>query len=528
MKNFCLIIFLLVISLITLPLKDFAQDESQEELKLFVGEVKMVPVNNPTKIIIGNPRIADVTDVSKTEMTLSPKIPGTTTLVFWDNYGEQSYKIRVMAEDMTDAKSRIDNLLEKLNLPQVYTQIAEEESRILLLGRVKNAQDKERINTVIGSLKDKTTDLIEVKEEESVVEIDVQVVELSKDATTTLGFSWPGSIALTDVSGPTTTGTTGLTNVFHVSDFTRSAFNISLDALIQEGNAKILSRPRLACQSGKEAELLVGGEKPIFTTNVVSGGGTGTNIEYKEFGIKLKIKPTVMEEKKIRLALNMEVSEVGTAEFIGLTSARTAQAYPLSKRNASTELILNDGQTMAIGGLMKQKTDEDIRKTPGLGDLPILGALFRKKTTKIGGGQGERGDTELFITLTPTIVHKETPEIKQTVSLRLPQKETIVESKDIPAHLANYARAVQTKIIGATYYPRQAQDAGWEGNVKLSLNITSNGDLKDVRILESSGYKVLDDAAQDVAQTQAPYPPFPPQIDSQEIWVDVPIVYKRN
>lgn len=526
MKNFRFILSVFILAVF--PLQNFAQDESDNQIKLYVGQVHMLAVNNPTRIVIGNPSIADVTNVSKTEITISPKRPGSTSFVFWDNLGEQSHKIIVMAEDMSDFKRRIDNLLAKLNLPQVHTQIAEEESKVLLLGRVKSPQERERIATVLGSLIDKATDLIEVREEEAVIEIDVNVLELTKDSTKTLGFTWPGSITLSDESGPVSSAVTGLKNVFHVSDFTRTAFDVTLDALVQEGKAKILSRPRLACQSGKEAELLVGGEKPIFTTQVISGGGSGTEVEYKEFGIKLKVKPVVSDDKKIKLALSVEVSEVGTVEFIGLAAERTAQAYPLTKRNASTELTLNDGQTMAIGGLIKQKTEEDVSKTAFLGDIPILGLLFRRTETKTGGGQGERGNTELFITLTPTIIYSDTPEIKETVSLKLPQEEADFQSMDIPEHLANYIRLVQTKILDATYYPREAQDAGWEGKVKLSLNINFNGNLKDITILESSGYNILDDAAMEVARGQAPYPPFPLQIDSQEIWVDVPIVYKRN
>ncbi|MFH0827138.1 MAG: TonB family protein [Candidatus Omnitrophota bacterium] len=529
MKTFRFILSVFI--LLSFPLQNFAQDEAADDntIKLYVGQVHMLAVKNPTRIVIGNPSIADVTDVKKTEVTIIPKRPGTTSFVLWDDVGEKSHKIIVMAEDMSDFKRRIDNLLAKLNLPQVHTQIAEEESKILLLGRVKSPQDREKIATVLGSLIDKTTDLIDVREEEAVIEIDVQILELNRDSTKTLGFTWPGAIALTDASGPVSNPVTGFKNVFHVSDFTRSAFSVTLDALVQEGKAKILSRPKLACQSGKEAELLVGGEKPIFTTTISSGGGSGTEVEYKEFGIKLKVKPTVSDDKKIKLALSVEVSEVGEAEFIGLTAERTAQAYPLTKRNASTELTLNDGQTMAIGGLIKQKTEEDVRKTAFLGDIPILGLMFRKTTTKSGGGQGERGDTELFIALTPTIVYSDTVEIKEMVALKLPHEETNLETApNIPEHLANYIRVVQTKILDATYYPLEAQDAGWEGRVKLSLNINFNGDLKDLSILESSGYNILDDAAMEVARVQAPYPPFPPQIDSQEIWVDVPIVYKRN
>ncbi|MCX5712091.1 MAG: type II and III secretion system protein, partial [Candidatus Omnitrophica bacterium] len=251
-------------------------------------------------------------------------------------------------------------------------------------------------------------------------------MELDKDATTQLGFTWPSQINITEMGSPgipvtgavsvtqgatpsttftTTPGQTNWGQLFRVLDVSRQAFTLTLDALQRDGKARILSRPRLACQSGKEAELLVGGEKPTFTTDVASAGGTGTSVEYKEYGIKLRIKPTVTDDFRIKVSLNVEISEVGEAETIGTTTSVTAKAYPLSKRNISTEMYLNDGQTLSIGGLIKQKEEQQNQSVPFLGKLPILGPLFRSKLTSSGGGAGNRGDTELFITLTPTLIN---------------------------------------------------------------------------------------------------------------------------
>lgn len=529
-KVFLLISSLVIISFTLWFAFGYVEDEIGEVLKLYMGEVKILSVSKPTRVAIGNPNIADVTEVTKDEVTISPKATGNTTLVIWDNFGEHSYRIKVLAEDFAEIKRRIDNLLGKLNLPQVYTQVAEDEGKILLLGRVKNSQDRERVLTAIGLLKEKIVDLIEIKEEEAVVEIDVQVLELNKDAQTTLGFTWPGSIGLTDKSGPTTTAVTGLREIFHVSDFTRTAFNITLDALINEGKAKVLSRPRLACQSGKEAELLVGGEQPILTTETVTGGGVGTEVDYKEYGIKLKIKPTVTEKRQIKLVLNVEVSDVGASEItIGSATQPTAKAWPISKRTASTELVLNDQQTLAIGGLIKQKKDEDITKTPWLGDIPMLGLLFRKKTTKIGGGALARGDTELFITLTPTIVTgtEETAflERKETRGSEVP---LLGIKKETPSALQGYAQIIQKRILENLIYPASAKEAGFQGTIKLSLHLSYQGELLDVIIKDSTGYKVIDDNAVSVVKGISPYPPFPPSIDSKELWIDVPITYQLD
>ena len=498
----------------------------EETTKLIVGESKSFSTRAPSRVVIGNPVIADIGDVTNTEISVSAKSPGVTNLVFWDVFGEQSVKIKVVAEDMSLIKSRVDNLLNKLNIPTVYTQAEDDESKVYILGTVKTPQDKERVSVTLGTLKDKIVDLIKIKEEESVVKIDVQVLELDKDATDTLGFTWPGSITITEQGSPGILAAgTKWSTLFKVLNLNRAQFSWTLDALIQEGKARILSRPNLACQSGKEAELLVGGEKPILTTNTVTGGGQETNVEYKEYGIKLKIKPTVTEENRVKLAVNVEVSDVGTADILGTTAAPTAKAYPLTKRSASTELFLADGQTLSIGGLIKQKTEEDLRKVPWLGDVPVLGLFFRKKTTKQGGGTGERGSTELFISITPTIVTEKKEETK--VSL----KEAVKPARpkeDITDPKAIYAQLIQKRVLENLIYPPEAKKSGFQGTVKLSLRLTYIGELLDVTVKSPSGYKILDDAALAAAKSSSSYPPFPSTIQEAELWVDVPITYQLD
>lgn len=533
MRRFLLAIFLLI-TLIISPFLAFSLDEKEEELRLLLGEAKVISVSNPTRIVIGNPNIADVTDVTTSEITISPKAVGSTSLVFWDSFGEQSYRVKVFAEDLNEIKRRIDNLLKELNFSEVYTQMVEDEGKVLLLGRVKNAQDRERISVILESLKDKIVDLVVVREESSVVEIDVQVLELNQDATKTLGFSFPESITVAEPAAGTLRGT--MDTVFRVFQWPRTAtFTAKLDALVQEGKAKVLSRPRLACQSGKEAELLVGGEKPIFKTEIATGGGTGTNVEYKEYGLKLKIKPTVSEGNRIKLALNVEISEVQEAETIGTTSTGTinsttvtAKAYPFTKRNASTELFLNDGQTMAIGGLIKQKTEEDYRKTPGLADIPILGLLFRRKTTKIGGGTGEKGNVELFITLTPKIVSNIEAAGKGEKEAGSKLATYPMREQGLPEPIAGYAKVIQRRILENLTYPDSAKEAGFQGTVKLSLHLSYQGELLGAILKESSGYKILDDQAINVAQGIVSYPPFPSSIEQNDLWIDIPIDYQLD
>jgi len=566
------ITFLLILCCAILPRTVLAQDEdvkTSTELKLYMGETRVIEANVPSRVVVGNPSIVDISDVSEDAVTLTPKALGVTTFMLKDNYGEQSYRVRVMSEDMSDIKARIDGLLKELNQPGVYTRAVETEGKVLLLGAVKTAQEKQLIDTALGPLKEKTTDLIQVKEEEAVVDINVEVLELDKDATSTLGFTWPGQISLSE-PGYTTPN---LSAVFNVLNYTRSGLTAQLDLLVNEGKAKILSRPNVACQSGKEAELLVGGEKPTFTTTVSeTGGATSSTVEYKEFGIKLNIQPVITADDRIHLKLKVEVSEVGEAEYLGDADAPTAKAYPLSKRSTTTELYLNNNQTLAIGGLMKQKSEEDLRKFPVLGDAPLFGGFFRKRTTREGGGSGERGNTELFITLTPRIISRGQP-VQQnaaagqtaTQAFTIPETRIVTDiitsdqttaAKAAPAQpaiallkeapsadieiigsdaeggvstsLADYINTIYKKIIDAVYYPQDAKNAGWQGTTKLSLNINYDGTLKEVKLLQSSGYRILDEAALETVYRQAPYPTLPEQVQQDELRVEIPVAFRNN
>lgn len=508
-------------------------DSAETVIEAYLNQTKIIPVDSPTRVAIANPQIADINDVSKNEIIISPKGAGATTLVIWDSSGEHSYRIRVLSEDVGEIKRRVDLLLKSLDLPEVYTKTAGEEGKVLLLGRIRNAKERERIITAIGTLKDKIVDLLEIKEEEAAVDIDMQIVELNRDATKTLGFTMPSSVSASEPSGAYPSAFyRSMEAIYHVFEWPRStSFSVTLNALVEEGKAKVLSQPRITCQSGKEAEIMVGGEKPILTTEEHTAGGSSTTVSYKEYGIKMKIKPVVSQDNKIKLGLKVEVSDVEEAEILGSKDYVLAKAYPLKKRQAGTELFLNDGQTVAIGGLIKQKTEEEVSKTAGLGDIPILGLLFRKKTTKVGGGFGERGNTELFIVLTPTIIRNENlpPQDTQTntgVASPVSKRSRSPEVASDP--LVSYCRFIQTRILERLNYPLLAKDAGFQGRVVLGLHLSSAGELLDVAVKSSSGYKMLDDSAVTAAKALYPYPPFPDTIKQKELRLDIPIDYRLD
>jgi pilus assembly protein CpaC len=505
--------------------QDYSLGEvGKEELKMYMGVNQTLPVSNPTRIAIGNPAIADVAQVTKKEMTVVPKGVGSTTLVYWDNFGEQSYVVKVYSEDTLDLKRRVDKALETINVSGVSTKADDEAGKVFLTGKFANSGEKDRAFLAMGALKDKTVDLTTIKEDETVVEIDVQVLEINKGSTEKLGFTYPEVISLTEATAPGFTATTSWGRLFQLGGMTRSAYSLTLDLLVQEGKARVLSRPRLACLSGKEAKLLVGGEVPILSSSVVGGGTSGTtatpgSVEYKEYGIKLNIKPTVKENGRIYLNLGVEVSEVGEA-----VQTDYALAYPFTKRTANTELYLDDGETMAIGGLIKQKTEEDLRKFPWLADVPVLGLFFRARHTQTGKGFDTKDDSELFITLTPKIV-SEGKDYKEGKEKKLKPTSPVVDETTLDP-VVKYSRMVQKRVADNISYPDAAKNAGFQGTVKLGLRLSYKGELLDAKVKNSSSYKILDENALKTARSIPSYPPFPPVIESQDLWIEVPVVYQ--
>lgn len=525
-----LFIFLFLLFIFSIPLFVSSQDlfeEIEEEIKLIAGETKAFSVQSPQRVIIGNPKVVDITSVGEKEIIVGAKSKGITNFFFWDKDGEHKFKIKVVPLDINYLDKQVKKIIESISFRKVYTRPIEEEGKILLLGSVKNDAEKVKLKSALGELFKKVTDLTAI-EEEFLVEIAVEVLELQKGAIEKLGVGWPSGVELTEAAGGTMSGIPNA--LFHITDWTREAFSANLNWLVKEGKARILSRPRIVCQGGKEAELLVGGEVPLMTTSVMEGG-SATAVEYKEYGIKLNISPQVLDKGKVQLSLKVDVSEVGAEQTIGNPNQPSARAFPLTKRNISTQLYLNDGEVLTIGGLIKQKTSEDLERFPWLADVPILGAFFRKKTKIEGEEDGAKEITELFIALTPRIIRSKRESVFRKVETGEKSEEDFsklygsYQDTEVPQGLENYVVGVQSRISNNIVYPSALLETGWQGTVVLKLDINRSGALKEVKVIKSSGYKVLDRDALRLIKTFA-FPSFPAQTRLKELSLEIPIVYQ--
>jgi pilus assembly protein CpaC len=171
-------------------------------------------------------------------------------------------------------------------------------------------------------------------------------------------------------------------------------FNVAIDAAKEEGLAKVLAEPTLTTLTGHEAAFIAGGEFPV---PVPGGDNQGTLIVFKDFGVGLKFVPTVLDSGVISLKVDISVSELSTDNSVVLDVPGVATNFfvpSLTKRGASSTVELAHGQTIGIAGLINENLRERVSKFPGLGDIPLLGALFRSQ-------EFVKGQTELVIFVTP-------------------------------------------------------------------------------------------------------------------------------
>ncbi len=511
----------------------YTQDElaMQESLELSVGEFRSVKVDNPSRVSIDDPNIADIKNATAEEIFIEAKSEGITALRIWsEDVIKKVVSISVLSVDLNLLQKNITKLLQDNELlKNITVDIDKNAQKITLTGSIEPTQ-KEKFDKIVSAFQDRISNYVFVAPEKGLLEIDVQILELTEDAQKQLGFSWVdalqfreepyGSTGESDSGVQTTLSKTSkFGTLFHVAEWSRDALHVRLGLLESEGKLRILSRPKLLCLSGKEAKFTVGGEVPIISTVITTGGAGGTSVEYKEYGIILNIQPTLDEATgDIRIVIKTEVSDVVLDTSKGAAQSSSTLIVPAFTKNiAQTELYLKDEQTIFIAGLIKNKTDEDMDKVPGLAQVPILGAFFRSKN-KIGE------DKELVISVTPKVVSK-----RESSSDIQGQGQTDTEDAylgEIPTRMRSYIYSLRNLINRNTKYPSVAQNAGYEGVVGLGLHILSTGELKNVVVSQSSGSNLLDNAALEAVQSLHPFWPFPKDSGMKDVWIDVPIVFK--
>lgn len=349
-----------------------------------------------TRVTVANPAIADVVVLDKVKLNIIGKALGSTSLSVWSANGmRQDFVISVCNTDTATAQF----IKQSMGLDGV--QVAKVGDKLVLQGTVENQYE---LNNALGMAKvyadeDNIVNLIQMKNP-TMVNLSALVIDISGKDASDLGFKY-GVASDVSTSDGHTSITFGIAGDFYGGkdfyDATHHPFqnvDFMIQALASQNKIKVLSRPNITTMSGEEAEILIGGELPIPTSK-----DGEISVEWKPYGIKLKIKPQVDQESKITSKVEAEVSGIDASVSIPTSAGKIPG---LISRKASTMLSVPDGQTMAIGGLMNSDESKVITKVPILGDIPIIGEFFKHTSTS-------KDKRELMILITPTIVTNNDP-----------------------------------------------------------------------------------------------------------------------
>jgi len=426
---------------------------SVEALHLLVGRSLVITSQSRIfRISVADPTIVDALVVSPTQILISGKSPGVASLVIWDETGQSQTFDAYVDIDVSELKGKIRQIL-----PDEPVRVEARGGVITLSGLVSSQAVADHILAVAQAMsprKENVVSLLQVPtptDGEVLLEVkfaDIDRSVLSQFGANLLSTSPAKTVFTTSTgqysppavqSGETITGSSTSTSTTAISSagipitlgqllnvfIFRSDINlgVAIQALEERNLVQILAEPNVLAETGKEATFLAGGEFPFPVVQGATGGVPVVTIQFREYGVKLAFTPVITPEGLIHLKVAPEVSS------LDYTNALTIQGFTipsLATRGVKSEMILKDGQSFVIAGLVNNQVVEQFSKIPGLGDLPILGQFFKSRSVS-------KSQDELLVLVTPHIVRlnaqQKTPSVPQFPDTFMKPSQS---SKDIP------------------------------------------------------------------------------------------------
>ncbi|MBL8589992.1 MAG: type II and III secretion system protein family protein, partial [Methylobacteriaceae bacterium] len=359
-------------------------------------QVRLVAVGNAqtmhtdqsfVDLVVGDPDIADVVPLTNRSFSVQGKKTGVTTLSAYD---ANRNLVSVMDVEVGANTSRLAAELRR-RVPGARIEVASINGRVMLSGTAPDAVALERAMLIARQFSPDAVNALSVSSPQQVM-LEVRFVETSRNAGRELGVKW-------DVVGKRVTSQTGLAGLGNNTPFGvligkllqgGTDADVMIQALEDRGLARRLAEPNLIAMSGQTASFLAGGEFPF----PVQGEQGRITVEFKKFGVGLNFTPVVLADRLISLKIEPEVSQIDTTNML---NAGGVAIPSLIVRRASTLIELRDGQSFAIAGLLQSVNVESQKQLPWIGDVPVLGALFRSTAF-------EKKETELAIIVTPRLV----------------------------------------------------------------------------------------------------------------------------
>jgi len=394
-----------------------------DAVRLTVGRSTLVDIGQPiSRVSLTKADVADALVTSPSQLLVHGKMPGAISMFVWSRGGSVK-RYEIVIERDLDALNEQFRML----FPGENIQAHSNGKAVVLSGNVSRKEVTEKAIAVAAGYVEKKEDVVTLLAAQpgppsQQVMLRVRFAEVSRSAISELGatfFSSPtgventiGRIATPQVPGPTYTElqwskessnfgapVTSASGKINFGDFLNLFFfsqkydvGVLIRAMQQRGLFQSLAEPNLVAESGKEASFLAGGEFPVPVAQG-SGANLAVSVQFKEFGVRLNFTPTINGDR-VHLKVRPEVSTLDFANGVVLSGFRIPA---LSTRRTETEIELRNGQTFAIAGLMNNQMQSTMQKIPGIGDIPILGYLFRSKVAN-------KEQTELVVMITPEIL----------------------------------------------------------------------------------------------------------------------------
>lgn len=377
-------------------------------LRMQVGEVRVLAMPEVARVAVGDGHVLNAVTTEEKEVIVFARNEGSSALQIWSADGSrQHYDVEVAPEGARRIEQELREVLGRIPGIQVSTV----GDKLLVEGDSLSDDDLLRVD----ELSRRYPQLLNFTGQvgwDSMVLLDVQVLEVPRSLIRELGIRWQspaagglnaavawdgGSRRLADRPGENVVPALFPMGMAAGYLGASALWSAQIQALLQQGHAMMLAQPQLLARSGSTAEFLAGGEVPYSTTDA----NGSTNTAFKPYGVSLRITPRIERSGIVRSRIEVEVSSVDHA-----LSVENGPA--LKTRRASTEFNVRSGQTLVLAGFLSRDDARNVDSVPGLGSLPVVGALFRSTKT-------QRNDTELAVFVTPVLVSADHPDVEWRV-----------------------------------------------------------------------------------------------------------------
>lgn len=369
-------------------------DGNIDEFTIAPGFTLTIDTDIPfSDIVVGNSAVADVFPLTETSLYIQGRASGFTNVALYNEAKELLGVIDVRVRiDYGELQNAIDRAV-----PSSQVSVANVNDRIRLSGQVKDNVDLQRVLQLAQQYTDQPViNALRVQDAQQ-VQLDVRILEVERNSARDLGIglSGSGSDGSFNTSAATGAGTFG-NFVGNLLQIAGGDVDIVINALETKGLARRLANPTLITTSGVEANFVVGGEIPIDISTTGENGNVSTSTGYREYGVRLNFRPVVLDGGLISLRVQPEVSDIDEGLTVNGNPA-------FISRKADTTVSLRDGQSFAIAGLLQANNSRNVEQVPWLGQVPVLGALF--KSTEF-----QKRESDLVILVTPRLVRPAAPD----------------------------------------------------------------------------------------------------------------------